>query len=106
MAAREVHNYDRGSINRNDGECKSWRGSLGIVHCYNWGQASLCTGPHALLHLPLTNLDTRNTCDDSCLPKRVAAPPPIRVSINVYRQTHAQQATFFDILAEAEVSRR
>ena len=45
---REVHNYDRGSIYRNDGD-------LGIIQCYKWGQARLCTGPHALLHLPISN---------------------------------------------------
>ena len=38
---REVHNYDRGSTYRNDGEY--WRGSLGIVRCYKWGQARMCT---------------------------------------------------------------
>ena len=54
---REVHNYDRGSTYRNDGECSCWRGSLRIVQCYKWGQASLCTGPHALLHLPISMLD-------------------------------------------------
>ena len=34
---------------------KCWRGSLGIVQCYKWGQERLCSGPHALLHLPITN---------------------------------------------------
>ena len=34
---------------------KCLRGSLGIVQCYKWGQARLCTGPHALLHLPICN---------------------------------------------------
>jgi len=29
--------------------------SLGIVQCYKWGQARLCTGPHALRHLPISN---------------------------------------------------
>ena len=23
--------------------------------CHKWGQARLCTGPHALLHLPISN---------------------------------------------------
>ena len=32
---REVHNYDRGSTYRNDGECSCRRGSLGIVHVKN-----------------------------------------------------------------------
>ena len=50
---REVHNYGRGSTYRNDGECLRWRGSLGIVQCYKWGQARLCT--HAPLHLPISN---------------------------------------------------
>ncbi len=39
----EVHNYDRGSLYRNDGECLCWRGTLEIVQCYKWGQARLCT---------------------------------------------------------------
>ena len=30
-------------------------GNLGIVQCYKWGQARLCTGPHALLRLPISN---------------------------------------------------
>ena len=51
----EVHNYDRGSTYRNDGECSCWRGILGIVQWYKSGQARLCTGPHALLHLPISN---------------------------------------------------
>ena len=37
------------------GMMAKWRGSLGIVQCYTWGQARLCTGPHALLHLPISN---------------------------------------------------
>ena len=32
-----------------------WRRSLGIVQCHKWGQARLCTGTHALLHLPISN---------------------------------------------------
>ena len=52
---REVHNYDRGSRYGNDGKYWCWRGSLGIVQCHKWGQARLCTGPHALLHLPISN---------------------------------------------------
>ena len=52
---REVHNYDRGSKYGNDGKYWCWRGSLGIVQCHKWGQARLCTGPHALLHLPISN---------------------------------------------------
>ena len=46
---------DQGSIHQNDGECHCWTGSLGIVQCYKWGQARLCTGPHALLHIPISN---------------------------------------------------
>ena len=30
-------------------------GNLGIVRCHKWGQARLCTGPDALLHLPISN---------------------------------------------------
>ena len=52
---REIHNHDRGSTYGNDGECECWRGSLGNVRCYQWCQARLCTGPHALLHLPISN---------------------------------------------------
>ena len=48
---REVHNNDRGTTYWNDGECWCWRRSLGIVQCHKLGQARLCTGPHALLHL-------------------------------------------------------
>ena len=43
---REVHTYVRGSTYQNDGDCWCWRGSLGIVHCYNWGQTRLCIGLH------------------------------------------------------------
>ena len=39
----------------NDGECECWRGSLGIVQCHKWGQARMCNGPHAILHLPISN---------------------------------------------------
>ena len=52
---REVHNNDRGPTYRNDGECRCWRRNLGIVQCHKWGQARLCTGPHALLHLPISD---------------------------------------------------
>ena len=38
---RDVHNYDRGTTYRNDGECWCWRGSLGIVQCDKLGQASV-----------------------------------------------------------------
>ena len=30
--------------------------SHGIVQCHKWGQARLCTGPHALLHLLISNV--------------------------------------------------
>ena len=52
---REVHNIDRSTTYRNDGECWCWSGSLGFVQCHKWGHARLCTGPHALLHLPTSN---------------------------------------------------
>ena len=32
-----------------------WRGSLGIVQGHKWVQARLCTGSHALFHLPISN---------------------------------------------------
>ena len=42
---REVHSYDLGSTNLNDGVCLSWRGSLGIVQCYKWGQSGCALAP-------------------------------------------------------------
>jgi len=42
---REVHNYDRGPTYRNFGDRQCWRGSLGIIQCYKWGQARFSTGP-------------------------------------------------------------
>ena len=27
--------------------------SVGIVQCHKWGQARLCSGPHALLHISM-----------------------------------------------------
>ena len=56
---REVHNNDRVSTYRNDGECLSWRGSLRIFQCYKWGQARWCTVPHALLLLTISNARPR-----------------------------------------------
>ena len=29
--------------------------SLRVAQCYKCGQVRLCTGPHALLHLPISN---------------------------------------------------
>ena len=54
-SAEYIHNCDRGSTYRHYGKCKCWKGSLGIIQCYKWGQARLCTGPHAPLHLPISN---------------------------------------------------
>ena len=38
-----------------DGTGRDGTGRDGIVQCYKWGQAKLCTCPHALLHLPINN---------------------------------------------------
>ena len=63
----KVHNYDRSSTYRNDGECLCWRGSLGIVQCYKWGQTRLCTGLHALLPLPIGCGITNQRVDPPCI---------------------------------------
>ena len=53
---REVHNYDRGSIFRYDVEW-CWGRSLGIVQCYKWGQARLCSSPTLFSIILSTMLD-------------------------------------------------
>ena len=56
---REVHNIDRRTTYRNDGECWCLSGSLGFVQCHKWGLVRLYTGPYALLHLPTSNARRR-----------------------------------------------
>ena len=51
----KVHNHDRKSAYRNDGERQEWWGGLRYISITNGVKQGCCTGSHAFLYISVSN---------------------------------------------------